>query len=296
MNYDALRTFVTVVEERNFTRAAEKLLISQPSVSLQIKQLESELQTRLLERSPKHLQITATGEILYQRAKQILKLYEQAKKEIEEYQQTISGLLRIGASYTIGEYILPTLLPTFYQKYPEIETDITIGNTEQIVQEVRTFHLDLGFIEGHTNYQDLQVQPLMNDEMVLIVSANHPLAQLAQPLHIDDLQNQTWISRELGSGTREYMVHMIRTWGLQVKKSWIISSNHGVKEMVLQGLGISMLSHWVVRREVKQGDLVILKIDGQEAFKRRFSSILPLHSESKLGEIFMKQIHIKVIR
>ncbi|TCS93877.1 LysR family transcriptional regulator [Hazenella coriacea] len=291
MNYDALRTFVTIVEEKNFTRAAEKLLISQPSVSLQVKQLENELQTRLLERSPKHLQVTPTGEILYQRAKQILKLYEQAKKEIEEYQQTLSGLIRIGASYTIGEYILPTRLPSFYQKHPEIEAEITIGNTEQIVQGVRTFHLDLGFIEGHTNYQDLQIQPFMNDEMVLIVSANHPIAQLEQPLKIDDLQNQTWISRESGSGTRDYMVHMIRTWGLKVKNKWVISSNHGVKEMVLQGLGISMLSHWVVRKEVEQGDLVVLKISGLDTFKRRLSYLLPLHSESKLRDVFMKQIH-----
>lgn len=110
MYYDVLKTFIAVVEEKNFTKAAEKLMISQPSVSLHIKNLEKEFQTALLNRSPKHFTTTPTGDILYQRAKQMVFLYEQAKAEIYAHHHYVKGELKIAASFTIGEYILPPLL------------------------------------------------------------------------------------------------------------------------------------------------------------------------------------------
>ena len=127
--YEALRTFVTLVEVKNFTKTAEILHMSQPSVSLHIKNLEKEFQTNLLLRSPKFLQITPTGEILYERAKQMITIYEQAKQEILEQQNTIKGELKIGASFTIGEYVLPYLLFDLHKDFPQLELEVVIGNT-----------------------------------------------------------------------------------------------------------------------------------------------------------------------
>lgn len=110
MHYDALKTFVTLAEVKNFTKTAELLLMSQPSVSMHIKNLEKEFQTKLFERSPKYLKITPTGEILYDRAKQMITIYEQTRQDILDHHNSIKGELKIGASFTIGEYILPSLL------------------------------------------------------------------------------------------------------------------------------------------------------------------------------------------
>lgn len=151
MYYDALKTFVTLAEVKNFTKTAEILLMSQPSVSMHIKNLEKEFQTKLFERSPKFLKITPTGEILYDRAKQMIAIYEQTKQDILDHHHSIKGELKIGASFTIGEYILPSLLFDLQADYPELELQAVIGNTEEIVQSVRRYKVDIGLIEGQTN-------------------------------------------------------------------------------------------------------------------------------------------------
>lgn len=151
MYYDALKTFVTLAEVKNFTKTAERLRMSQPSVSLHIKNLEKEFRTQLFIRSPKFLQITPTGELLYDRAKQILTIYEQARQQILEHHTTIKGELKIGASFTIGEYILPALLYQLQKNHAELELQVLIGNTEEIVSSVRNYKVDFGLIEGQTN-------------------------------------------------------------------------------------------------------------------------------------------------
>lgn len=200
MYYDALKTFITLVETKNFTRAAELLHISQPSVSVHIKNLEAEFQTELFIRSPKLLKITPTGEILYKRAKQILSMYEQTQKDILELHSDIIGKLVIGASFTIGEYVLPSLLVELHSKHPNLELEVFIGNTEEIVRSVRLLDVDIGLIEGQTDDKELQIEPFMEDELFIVGSTNHELIS-KQCITIADLQNKTWFMREEGSGT-----------------------------------------------------------------------------------------------
>ncbi|MCY9393116.1 LysR family transcriptional regulator, partial [Bacillus haynesii] len=204
MHYDALKTFVTLAEIKNFTKTAELLLMSQPSVSMHIKNLEKEFQTKLFERSPKYLKITPTGEILYDRAKQMITIYEQTRQDILDHHNSIKGELKIGASFTIGEYILPSLLFDLQKEYPELELKAVIGNTEEIVQSVRLYKVDIGLIEGQTNEKELSVHAFMQDELFITASSDHPLAT-KQDVTMADLQNQTWVTREVGSGTREYL-------------------------------------------------------------------------------------------
>lgn len=286
MYYDELKTFVTLVEVKNFTKTAEILLMSQPSVSLHIKNLEKEFQTILFQRSPKHLKITPTGEILYERAKQMITIYEQTKQDILEHHNSIKGELKIGASFTIGEYILPSILIDLQKNYPELELQVVIGNTEEIVQFVRLYQVDIGLIEGQTNEKELSVHPFMQDELFIVSSNNHKLS-CKKEVTITDLQNQIWITREVGSGTREYLNHFIRSNGLKVKSFLTISSNQGIKETLINGMGLSLLSHSVIERDIQHKNLSIIQLKSQ-SFHRMLSYIYsPVMRDKKNVKIFI---------
>ena len=269
MHYDALKTFITLAEVNNFTKTAELLHISQPSVSLHIKNLEKEFQTTLFIRSPKSVQITPTGQILYERAKQILATYDAAKDEIVAHYHAVQGTLVIGASFTIGEYVLPPILARLQQQFPQLELQIIIGNTEEIIQLAKLLQIDIGLIEGQSHEQELIIHPFMQDELFIVASSNHPLTNRSS-ITVSELQQQNWIAREPGSGTRIYLEHLFRAYSLHVKSLLTISSNQGVKESVIQGLGLSLLSRCVIERELKNGDLAIVSLEGQP-FTRTFS-------------------------
>ena len=293
MYYDALKTFVTLVEVKNFTKTADILLMSQPNVSLHIKKLEQEFQTKLLLRSPKYIKITPTGEILYERAKQMITIYEQTRRDIEERHNTIKGELKIGASFTIGEYILPSLLIDLQNDYPELELQVVIGNTEEIVQSVRLYNVDIGLIEGQTNEKELSVHSFMQDELFIVSSNNHELASKKE-LTIADLQNQAWVTREVGSGTREYLNHLIRSNGLKTKSLLTISSNQGIKETLIKnGMGLSLLSRSVIERDVQHKTLSILQVKN-ETFPRTLSYVYsPIMKDKRNVQIFISALKQK---
>ncbi|WP_144552965.1 LysR family transcriptional regulator [Peribacillus simplex] len=293
MYYDALKTFVTLVEVKNFTKTAEMLLMSQPSVSLHIKKLEEEFQTKLFLRSPKFLKVTLTGEILYDRAKQMITIYEQTRQDIQEHDRSIKGELKIGASFTIGEYILPSLLIDLQEEYPELELQVVIGNTEEIVQAVRLYKVDIGLIEGQTNEKELSVHPFMQDELFIVSSNNHELANKDE-VEITDLHDQAWVTREVGSGTREYLNHVIRSNGLKIKSILTISSNQGIKETLIKnGLGLALLSRSVIERDVQNKILSIIQVK-KESFNRTLSYVYsPIMEDKKNVKTFITELNKK---
>lgn len=271
VHYEELKTFIKLCEVKNFTKTAELLNMSQPSVSLHIKNLEQEFQTQLFLRIRKQLSLTPTGEILLERAKQITTLYEQAKQRILEHHNTIQGELKIGATFTIGEYILPTIIRKLREQYPDLTLQITIGNTEEIVRFVKLLQVDIGLIEGVTEEKEIIIKPFMQDELVFVCHPNHPLIQKPS-ISFNDLQNEMWVMREAGSGTGNFLRHLLQTNGIQTKSAITISSSQGVKEAVIQGLGLTLLSHHVIKRELELGILQQLHID-QPPFMRTFSYI-----------------------
>ncbi|CAH0226939.1 LysR family transcriptional regulator [Peribacillus simplex] len=293
MYYDALKTFVTLVEVKNFTKTAEMLLMSQPSVSLHIKKLEEEFQTKLFLRSPKFLKVTLTGEILYDRAKQMITIYEQTRQDIQEHDSSIKGELKIGASFTIGEYILPSLLIDLQEDYPELELQVVIGNTEEIVQAVRLYKVDIGLIEGQTNEKELSVHPFMQDELFIVSSNNHALANKDE-VEITDLHDQAWVTREVGSGTREYLNHVIRSNGLKIKSILTISSNQGIKETLIKnGVGLALLSRSVIERDVQNKILSIIQVK-KESFNRTLSYVYsPIMKDKKNVKTFITELNKK---
>ncbi|AST07442.1 LysR family transcriptional regulator [Anoxybacillus flavithermus] len=290
--YEQLKTFIKLAEVKHFTKTAEILHLSQPSVSLHIKNLEKEFQTKLFIRSPKELQMTPTGELLYDRAKKIIALYEQTKQDILEHHDYVKGTLKIGASFTIGEYVLPTFLCALQNDYPELQLEVIIGNTKEIVELVRTYQTHIGLIEGQTNEKELMVYPFMRDELVIVASNDHPLAH-KQEVSINDLQNQRWITRELGSGTREYFNHFIRSNGLKVKSLMIISSNQGIKETLMHGNGLSLLSRHVIEQELNLKNLSIVYVK-HSPFYRTFSYLYsPTMKNNKLVHLLLDLLQQK---
>lgn len=290
MQIEELKTFIRLCEIQNFTKTAEALSMSQPTVSLHIRNLEEEFQTQLIQRNSKQLQITPTGEILLECAKQITQLLEQTKQDIYEHHNKINGHLTIGASFTIGEYILPEFLAELKKEYPNLIFEITIGNTEEIVEYVKLFKVDIGLIEGSTDEKSLNICPFKQDELVVIAPVNHPLAK-KESISIRDLHNEQWISRESGSGTRANLDHFLHSNGLKVKSITTISSNQGVKELVRNGIGLSLLSKSVVKRDAELGEIVILPLDNKKINRTLSYIYSPIMLKKSNVEIFIKTLN-----
>ncbi|USK77280.1 selenium metabolism-associated LysR family transcriptional regulator [Peribacillus frigoritolerans] len=286
---DPLKVFVTVIEQKNFSRAGDILNLSQPGVSLHIRNLENELGTKLIYRSPKQVQITEPGKILYRHAKQMLNHYETAKREINEFNNVVSGTMKIGASFTIGEYYLPKVLAEFAEQYPMVDIQIIISNSNDVIQGIRSNKLDIGLIEGETDYKDIDVMPFMNDEMIVVVPPDHPLSQM-DLIEGNMLQNQTWVLREQGSGTRTYSDKLLSNLELNIKKTFIFTSIQGVKEAVMAGLGIALLSRLTVQKELKSNELKTFHLKN-EPLIRPFSIVKKLDFEaSKAMELFLRKV------
>jgi DNA-binding transcriptional LysR family regulator len=252
-----------------------------------------EFQTKLFLRSPKFLKVTLTGEILYDRAKQMITIYEQTRQDIQEHDRSIKGELKIGASFTIGEYILPSLLIDLQEDYPELELQVVIGNTEEIVQAVRLYKVDIGLIEGQTNEKELSVHPFMQDELFIVSSNTHELANKDE-VEITDLHDQAWVTREVGSGTLEYLNHVIRSNGLKIKSILTISSNQGIKETLIKnGAGLALLSRSVIERDVKNKILSIIQVK-DESFNRTLSYVYsPIMKDKKNVKTFITELNKK---
>ncbi|MGI2297997.1 LysR family transcriptional regulator [Paenibacillus sp. GXUN7292] len=290
MIVETLRVFVTVAEQSNFSRAAEMLNLSQPGVSLHIRNLENEFGTKLMHRSPKQVKLTEAGELLYKRAKEILSSYEAAKQDIHRLHDTVTGSLLIGASFTIGEYILPRMIAEFAEQYPQVEISLTIGNSEEIIQAIQENKLDIGLVEGNVALSDLSVTTFMKDELIIVAAAGHPLS-LINSMETEFLHDQVWVQRESGSGTRAFSDQFIQQAALKVKRSYIFNSSQGVKEAVAAGLGLAILSRFVVQRELESKDLVEIPLN-EIRIERNFSLIRTADSITTMAmDVFAERVH-----
>lgn len=269
---DELKTFIAVVEYKNFTKAAEAINLSQPSVSLHIKHLEAYFCTTLIQRSikQKNINITQSGYFLYERAKQIIKLLDETKNDILDYGNVVKGRLHIGASLTIGEYFLPAFLGEFAKVYPELELEVTIENTHNICEKVKNFQVDLALVEGTVPSSNFIINNFYTDTMKVAVPYNHSL--LNKELTIEDLQNQTWISREAGSGTREYLNLFLTNNHINPKNIIVFGSNYSIKEAVKNSLGITFISSLVIKDSLRNKELSILKT--KHNYTREFSYVM----------------------
>ncbi|GAA0784339.1 LysR substrate-binding domain-containing protein [Hathewaya limosa] len=271
--FDELKTFIAVVEYKNFTKAGEHINLSQPTVSLHIKRLEEYFETTLIQRSvkQKNIVITKTGEILYSRAKQLSLLLDETTEELKGYTDSVKGELHIGASLTIGEYFLPKFLSEFCSKYPELHIEVTIQNTEAICKKVKNLDIDVGLVEGIICSSTFISDNFYKDKMVLAVPYNNYLSK--EVFKAQNFNNEVWISREEGSGTGEYLKMFLGNHNINPKNVMVFGSNLAVKEGVKNNLGITFVSSFVVNQAVKNKEISI--IDTGSEFIRNFTYILP---------------------
>ena len=286
--FEELKTFVAVVEHKNFTKAGEYLNLSQPSVSTHIKNLESYYGVTLINRSIKHksIVITENGYKLYNRAKEILHILDTTYMEVRDISDSIKGIIKVGASLTIGEYILPGFLTIFRKKYPDIEVDLLIENTTLIAENLKDLTLDIGFIESVSSYPNLNQEYLSEDKMVLAVP--YDPHWINNKFTFNLLQNQNWVAREEGSGTREYLNLFLNSNKILPKNLMILGSNYAVKEAVRNGLGITLISNFVAAPAAKNKELITIELD--KSYNRNFSYILPKNiNVTKATEIFLQE-------
>ena len=270
----SLVVFVTVVEKKSFTRAADALHMTQPAVSQHVQMLEKNLGTKLLDRSNKYVQLNKAGEIVYHHANEIIGLYMQMQRLVDDTMNKASGNLAIGASYTFGEYVLPHIVAYLQTEYPLIKPKITIANTKRISEWVASRQLDVGIIDGEIHHNDLPMDPFAEDLMYIVATANCPYIKQSTQRSIDDLKNEAWILREETSGTREATEKMFSELHFCPKSIMEFGSTQIIKESVEAGLGITLLSHCTIQKEVSLGILKIVDVSGTP-FRRNFSLITP---------------------
>ena len=286
---EELKTFMVVVEQENFTKAGEMIKLSQPSVSLHIKNLEKYFNTTLITRSSrqKNIIITESGRLLYRRAKEIFRLVENTTNELKNISSSLKGHIKIGSSLTIGEYFLPNFLKQFSMDYPDIEIEVIIENTASICEGVRNLKLDFGLIEGIVSSHDFKQEYFLEDSMVLMVPYDHPLTK--DEFTYDKLQNLRWISREFGSGTREYLDIFLTTNEIVPRNIMVLGSNYAIKEAVKNGLGVTLISNYVAKEAYKNKEVSIIEVDN--SFKRHFSYLISKDiSLSMISKVFIESL------
>lgn len=269
---EALKTFIAIVEEGGFTKASKKINLSQPAVSAQIKALEKYFNTELIIRSNKRLIIKENGYVLYNKAKEIVKLFDETKEAVKNNSGDIQGTLKIGATYTIGECIIPDVLARFTEVYPKVRVETYIAGTSDIMDKVKDMKVDIGLIEGMVHCNTIDQVFFQEDELVLLVSEHHPFA--GKEVKIEELSNERWIMREEGSGTRSYLDLFLSKHKIVPESMVVLGSNTLVLKGIQKGMGITIASKRLLNEPYKGIAMASLP----EKFNRSLSYILPQNS------------------
>jgi DNA-binding transcriptional LysR family regulator len=255
-----VQVFHAVATTGSFSRAAREVLhISQPAVSHHVHALEEELGVLLLERVGKRVILTEAGTIVQRYAEQVLGLAHETQRALRELQGLQRGTLRLGASSTPGIYLLPPVLAVFVQRYPGIMLELEIANSQRVIDGVLARQWDLGMIGIPLAHPQLHVEPFWRDTLVLIVAPQHRLATRAT-VTLADLVGETWIFREAGSASGQVVHDVLNGAHLGQDHTLVLQGSEGVKQAVMAGLGIAMVSCFAVTLEVQQGVLRVVPI------------------------------------
>jgi DNA-binding transcriptional LysR family regulator len=258
-----LQVFYAVAKHLSFTKAAEQLFMTQPAVTFQVKQLEEQFNTRLFERSHGRIALTPTGRMVMGYAERILALSEELDKRVADLTGALAGPLLLGASTTIAEFMLPQILGELKALHPEIRAHMTVGNSETIVSRVADHTLDVGLIESPNFLPALQSEVCCEDELVLICVPDHALAARSS-VHARDLGNVPYVSREAGSGTREFTDQYLRECGLAPEDLDVVmelGSPEAIKGLVETGSAVAILSRATIVKELKLGTLTAVPLE-----------------------------------
>lgn len=256
MNLRQLELFSLVAELGNVTEAARQLYMTQPAVSQTISDLEESLGLKLFDRLNRKMHLTFAGELLYNYSKKILSLVEEAEGHMLEITNNRIGRLRLGASTTIGIYLLPMLVGQFKRQYHDIQSTFVIDNTAVIEEMLLDNRLDIAYVEGLVHSPEIEVQKVKDDELWLICSPRHQWIKegktVIEPVEIE---GQALILREQGSGTREVVEKVLQKHKVNYHPWHVLNNTEAIKRAVMEDIGIAFVSQLAVKEEIDSGRL-----------------------------------------
>lgn len=271
-----LKLFCAVAETKSFSRTSKIVHLTQPAVSLQIQALEEFFETKLFDRSGGEINLTQAGEILYHQAKHILEHYNDIEKEMRKMSGAIKGGFTIGASTSLGNHVLPRVIIAFKKAHPKVKISMMVGNTKRIEELLKSGLVDFGLVAGECMGGKMKRETILSDELVPIVSREHPWAK-KKNVSILDILKEPFILREEGSGTRQQIEEYFSAHGISIHDmhiALVLGSTASIKEAVEAGIGISIVSKWAVLREATDSRLKLLTFR-EGSIQRDLSLLIP---------------------
>lgn len=266
MTLKHMRIFIAVCEEESVTGAAKKLFLSQPAVSLALRELEEHYGIKFFERFARKIQITESGKVFYNYASHILQLYGQMDQELSAWNN--AGSLRVGSSITIGTCMMPALIHNFKLSHPQLRPYVKIDSSDVIETLILQNKLDLALIEGTVHSENIHSEKILDDHLVAICSTRNPLKNKAS-VTLTDLAHENLLLREPNSGTRELIESVFTLHGCPIHPAWESTSTESLLNAVTANLGISILPYRLITTRIRKQKVILLPLEDVE-FKRSF--------------------------
>jgi DNA-binding transcriptional LysR family regulator len=290
MNIEQITAFHKVASTGSFTRAARELFVTQPAVSQEIKALEASLGIKLFDRSGKNVRMTAEGEVLLSYVHRLFALHEEMESLFGRSKNLQHGQIKLGSTALMGTYFLPKIIGRFNRRYPGIEIDLQMGNSDQVMHLVLEGMVDLGFSGMTTNHARLESILIHQERMIMVASPRHPLS--SRKISLDDISETPFIWREKGTQTRK----LIEKWFLRQlrghypRKSIELQNMEAAKRMVEEGYGITVVPEAAVKREISAGWLKPLQVEGLNVLNSYYLVFLKSRKLTSAAEAFRKMI------
>ena len=257
-----LKVFYTVARRLNFTKAAEELLISQPAVTKHIKELENQFNLAFFDRRGNKVSLSPAGEVLLKHTEEIQNIYRQLEFELNQLNHAMKGVLHVGSSTSLTQYILPSLLARFHKIHQEVKVELLSGNSEQIEQALLDKRIEVGVIEGKSKRREIQYTPFLKDEIVLVCSSRNPLVK-KEEIKPEELKQIPLLLREPGSGTLEVTADALKQQGIRLsdlKVEMQLGSTEAIKSYLQHSECMAFLSLHAILKELETGELKIIEI------------------------------------
>ncbi len=283
------KVFMSVAENLSFSKAAEELFISQPAVTKHIKELESKLNVTLFNRKSNRIYLTEAGNLTYNHFKVIKQQYEQLEFELGKLNDTYKGILRIGASSTISQYLLPPVLSSFYKKYPEIKLCLYNGNSFEMQQKLINNEIDIVLVENFSSHPDIHYSDFIDDELVVVTGTKSIYAK-KKFITVQDFQELPIVLREKGSGTLEVINKMLEKNNIDIEKMNVflhLGSTETIKSFLTDFDGIALVSEKAIKNELLLKSLKIIKVNNL-SFNRKFRIGVRHGAEMQLPKLLMR--------
>ncbi len=259
-NLIQLETFRRLAIERNFTRTADALNLTQPAVTQHVRALQDHFHVKLVDLIGRRTVLTDAGALLAARAEHLLGNVKALERDMREFAELRSGELRLGATVTIGAYALPAMVARFRTSYPDIRLHVEIANTDTIALAVKHGRVSLALVEGPLDDDELEIQPYADDELVLVASPSHPLAKRRKSIAAHELAAVPFVMREEGSGTRAQVDAVLAAAGIEPKISLTLPTGEGIARSVELGIGVAIVSRLVVDAALRDGRLARIRM------------------------------------